>query len=92
MTGRESVVGRPVGVAVDRTANPTDRRVHAVTYNGLEVVRYDRAGKWYAELPGWRQPLTFKNAVHLARGCESVYYGLPGGSRFDAAVRKVRAA
>lgn len=69
-----------------------DRTVHARTRLGNEVVRYDRAGKWYVEsssLP--RQRLTLAQAVKmaLAPGAE-VYFGRPGGGRFDAAVRDAR--
>jgi len=67
-----------------------DRRVHARSRGGLEVVRYDRAGKWYLE-PGRedlpRQAVTIADAVKTARFIEKddgeVFRGLPGGSRFD---------
>lgn len=69
-----------------------DRRVHA-TYQGMDIVRYDRAGKWYLEpvdrsLP--RQKVTVKEAAAQALwGHEhggSIYLGLQGGTTFDRLV------
>jgi hypothetical protein len=70
-----------------------DRRVHAATPEGWEIVRYDRAGKWYAETLTWRERITFDMAVyHATRAGAKPHLGLPGGTRFDAAVqRKIRA-
>ena len=67
-----------------------DRRVHAVTAIGSEVVRYGRAGKWYLEAAGEkRQPLSLAAAVRLAAGWDAdLRLGLPGGRMFDAAVRR----
>lgn len=71
-----------------------DRRVHA-TYDGMDVVRYDRAGKWYLEPRGYpalpRQKVTVAEAARMARwGHEnargSIYLGLSGGKTFDALV------
>jgi hypothetical protein len=66
-----------------------DRRVHARTPAGNEVVRYDRAGKWYvesADLP--REKLTIDQAVQMALAPgTTINFGLSGGSRFDALVR-----
>jgi len=56
----------------------------------MEVVRYERAGKWYLEptnksLP--RQLVTITDAVAyakwLADGDGVIHLGLPGGQRFD---------
>lgn len=69
-----------------------DRRVHARLVTGAEVVRYNRAGKWYLEYEDGkkRYRLTVGDAVALAvRPLSEVFYGLPGGEAFD---RKVRAA
>lgn len=64
-----------------------DRRVHATLPDGREVVRYDRAGKWYVEGPGKRKLITFGEAVDLALTVDSVIHaGRVGGSRFDAVV------
>lgn len=67
-----------------------DRTVHA-QYKDMEIVRYDRAGKWYLEptLPGLRrQHVSIKVAVQSAKwGMENAggswYPGLHGGSTFD---------
>jgi hypothetical protein len=67
-----------------------DRRVHAVTSEGWEIVRYDRAGKWYAERPDGRDRITFHMAVyHATRAGAKSQLGIPGGTRFDASVRAV---
>lgn len=68
----------------------TDRTVHATT-PAWEVVRYDRAGHWYAEttrgLP--RRKLTIGEAVRLATEVGSeVHLGRPGGRRFDSLVAR----
>ena len=75
-----------------------DRTVHA-RYPGMEIVRYDRSGKWYLEpvdgpysRPGAkRQRVTIHAAVDAAvrgvvRGGE-VTLGLAGGSTFDRLVK-----
>ena len=69
----------------------TDRTVHGLTENGAEIVRYDRAGKWYIERAGFRQPVTVAKAAEKA--AEGRHYERrPGGKAFDAQVRRVRAA
>lgn len=70
-----------------------DRIIHAVCEDGREVVRYQRAGKWYIEpKEGARRLVTIGEAVEVAAvsrlGGGSVYYGQPGGSRFDSAVAR----
>ena len=70
-----------------------DRTVHA-SYPGMEIVRYDRAGKWYLEPTDprlKRQHVTIKQAVGsalwaLGNGGQ-VFFGRSGGSRFDTLVR-----
>ena len=65
-----------------------DRRVHA--FKGqVEIVRYDKAGKWYREIPGLpRVPLTVDEAARQATLPGFTWReGLTGGSRFDALVR-----
>ena len=72
----------------------TDRTVHA-RYPGMEIVRYDRAGKWYLEpvaAPLRRQQVTLRVAAAQAVwGANNkggvVLFGRPGGLRFDALVR-----
>lgn len=67
-----------------------DRRVHASNEDGREVVRYDRAGKYYLEHAQLRRRLlTLSEAV--AKAGEPgwiVYLDLPGGGAFDHAYRK----
>jgi hypothetical protein len=69
-----------------------DRTVHAVTAGGGEIVRYDRAGKWYHEHAGdprERRAVTFAEAVRIATLPDStVRRGLPGGARFDKATSR----
>lgn len=69
-----------------------DRRVHGRTATGSEVVRYDRAGKWYVEGVGLRRaPITVGEAVRLVlQEYATVYTGIPGGTRFDALVRRAQ--
>lgn len=70
-----------------------DRTVHAYG-RGYEIVRYDRAGKWYVEsVDGSRRAVTLDQAVREAlhiskRGSGDVHFGLPGGSAFDARYRR----
>jgi len=69
----------------------TDRRIHAQLADGTEVVRYERAGKWFHEGPGLRTRLTLGQAAILATSQGAlVRSGLPGGAMFDLRVRKVR--
>jgi hypothetical protein len=71
----------------------SDRTVHAELDGVGQVVRYDRAGKWYYEPPvGRRRALTIKQAVDKAAEMVScggkVYLKRPGGSTFDAFVAR----
>jgi hypothetical protein len=66
-----------------------DRLVHARRANG-EIVRYNRAGKWYVEWldTGKRTQLTIRDAARMAlfwarNDGGIVYRGLPGGTAFD---------
>jgi hypothetical protein len=75
----------------------TDRMVHA-SYDGMEIVRYDRSGKYYLEPTdgGKRQRVKIAEAVAQARwGIENangkVRLGLPGGERFDHLWRQTAA-
>lgn len=75
-----------------------DRRVHCtiVPPTGgprIEIVRYERAGKWWYESGKQREPLTLKKAAKFAsdeRPAVIWHEGVPGGSRFDALVRQAR--
>jgi|HubBroStandDraft_3_1064219.scaffolds.fasta_scaffold200313_3 hypothetical protein len=74
--------------------NASDRVVHA-SFPGYEVVRYDRAGKWFVEPTekGFvaRHALSVREAVAVAlQGVERggvVHLGRVGGSTFDRIVR-----
>lgn len=70
----------------------SDRTVHAVCEDGREIVRYERAGKWYIEpKEGPRRPVTCAEAASVAaeawRGDGAVWLGRPGGGAFDRIVR-----
>lgn len=69
----------------------SDRTIHARTANHWLIVRYDRAGKWYAEHADHpRQAITIDEAVAEACRLGSyVYAGKPGGRMFDAKVKNV---
>lgn len=76
-----------------------DRRVHASAM-GEEIVRYERAGKWYIELvpPSLDAPLRQQvpireaviRALELLEQGGTIHFDVPGGNRFDARVRAVR--
>jgi hypothetical protein len=69
-----------------RSTSGSDRTVHAESDNA-ELVRYDRAGKWYVEYRdhGCRRCLTLAEAVDLSMGMR-LRLGQPGGRRFDKMV------
>jgi hypothetical protein len=75
-----------------------DRTVHASYLNEEEIVRYNRAGKWYIELPLLRMRRHVKiaeavqRAVELSEMSGVIYFRRPGGSDFDRLVRAVREA
>ncbi|ROR75999.1 hypothetical protein SAMN06295974_3855 [Plantibacter flavus] len=69
----------------------TDRTIHGWTADGSEIVRYDRSGKWYIEplpaAPGKRLQVSLADAVAAALLGKHAL-GRPGGSMFDAKIRK----
>lgn len=72
----------------------SDRRVHAAVMT-TEIVRYERAGKWYLESRTsnrTRVPVTLREAVDAAvkfkRVGGTIHLGVPGGLAFDRLVRK----
>lgn len=78
----------PEAVSTTATAVVIDRRVHAELPDGSEVVRYEKAGRWFHEGPGLRRRLTLPEAADLARTPGTrVHTGLPGGGIFDLRVR-----
>lgn len=62
------------------------RRRHALLPGGTEIVRYERAGKWWAEKDGARERLTIREAAKMAAGESIINRGLPGGSMFERLV------
>lgn len=78
-------------------ADPFERVVHASIENAAgrgEIVRYDRAGKWYVEYSdGSRRKLTLDDAVALAdawwRTGGTPHFDRYGGTAFN---RRLRAA
>ncbi len=68
-----------------------DRTVHAVCADGREIVRYNRAGKWWIEHASGRVPLRLQSAAEIAAVATTlggeVRFGLPGGTAFDKRVR-----
>jgi hypothetical protein len=78
--------------------DPYDRTVHAARADGTAIVRYERAGKWYAEKPdGTRRAITLKDAVVEAMAGDAepggyVNRGRAGGLSFNSALRKAEAA
>lgn len=65
-----------------------DRIVHGLTEQRHEIVRYDRAGKWYVEYPDNRATqVSLAEAVRLAtRPKATAYCGRPGGLAFSRQV------
>ena len=68
-----------------------DRTIHAVCADGREIVRYNRAGKWYVEHTSGRVHLSLQSAAEIAavttRLGGKVYFGRAGGLAFDKRVR-----
>lgn len=56
----------------------------------MEIVRYDRTGKWYKEIEGLpRVKLTVDEAVEQATLPWMIWHpNLPGGTLFDSRVKK----
>ena len=58
--------------------------------DGDEIVRYDKAGKWYLEMGRHgRIRLNVRKAAELAAEGEWIP-GLPGGRRFDLEVKRIK--
>lgn len=67
-------------------AHVNDRTVHAVMSDGSQLVRYDKAGKWYQEWLGphpRRLAMTLGEVVTEAVEAVLVFYDQPGGGSFD---------
>lgn len=73
-------------------ASGRDRTVHGLATDGREIVRYDKAGKWYTESRITKRTLvTLGHATNLA-AMGTAFLDRPGGQQFDAKVRKIRKA
>lgn len=69
----------------------SDRTVHAEN-EACEIVRYDRAGKWYIEpRNGERRHVGVRQAAVSAAMARdmTIHRGRRGGAAFDRAVREV---
>lgn len=83
------------GVTDSNTPSMSDRKVHARSPE-MEVVRYDRAGKWYLEPEHFSLPaqhVTVKEAARYAVWAANeangqIFTGLPGGAMFDRLVAR----
>lgn len=78
-------------MSVDRTVHCT---IIPADGGRIEIVRYDRSGKWWYEAGETRKLLTLAAAVKFAaqdRPAVIWHEGLLGGRAFDAAVRRARA-
>lgn len=76
----------------------SDRTVHCTTVPAsgerIELVRYDRSGKWFYESGPTKRHVTLAEAVAMCDNRPAVIWheGRPGGRMFDARVRSARAA
>lgn len=72
----------------------SDRTVHAEC-SSFEVVRYERAGKWYVETRDGklREHIGIAEATHRARSATvlggTIHFRRQGGRLFDARVKKL---
>lgn len=67
-----------------------DRVVHGHDSEGAEIVRYDRAGKWYIEpKDGKRRQVSLDEAARAAVA-GTTWGNSYGGARFDARVAQLR--
>lgn len=72
----------------------SDRIVHARSFDRhQEIVRYDRAGKWWVEnSDGTRRHVGVREAAELARFYVrwggTVFTRMPGGSTFDRIIER----
>ena len=75
-----------------------DRTVHCtiIPIGGgrIEIVRYDRSGKWFYESGATRRMLTLDEAAAMADDRPAVIWheARAGGRMFDARVRRMRAS
>ena len=77
----------------------TDRRVHA-SDGRVEVVRYEKAGKWYIEIPADDRHPFERVHVGVSRAAQEaiiledrggmIHLGIPGGKTFDDLVVRMQ--
>lgn len=68
-----------------------DRTVHGISADGYEIVRYDRAGKWYLEDGPTKRVRALRIADAAALATEGqAHLGKPGGQAFDKRVRDLQ--
>lgn len=68
-----------------------DRRVHGISQDGYEVVRYERAGKWFLEDGPDKRIRALRIADAAALAAEGrAHLDKPGGQAFDKRVRDLR--
>jgi hypothetical protein len=70
-----------------------DRRVHAILPEDGELVRYDRAGKWWVEYPAHafkpRRRVSLSGAVRVAlEPGARIRWNVPGGRAFYALAKR----
>lgn len=70
-----------------RGPGESQRTVHGLTHDGSEIVRYDRAGRWFIEQGGSRKRVSLPEAVTAALGGVA-YPNVIGGWRFDRALER----
>lgn len=66
----------------------SDRRVHGRSTDGAEIVRYDRAGRWFIEHPDRGRKRVTVNQAAQAAANGTTFPGLPGGLLFDYRVNE----
>lgn len=69
-------------------SDDNDRTVHAELADGHQIVRYDRAGKWYREGPDGRMLLNVAAAANYVESRDEWRPDVPGGQVFDSLVRR----
>lgn len=75
-----------------------DRTVHAEGVDGTQVVRYDKAGKWWIEYQPHMlrsaRPVSISEALEVALDCEKdggvIHLRRSGGRAFDRLIAKAK--
>lgn len=69
-----------------------DRTVHGTDATGAEIVRYNRARKWYIEPKGGKRRQVSLTEAAQAAADGKAPLGRYGGTAFDARVKEIRGA